>query len=1349
MKNRMSTRQQSWLEKVRRQLICRIAEPRRSADRRKPRALSGAGFRGEMLEARTVLSGGPFDVQAVIGVYNQGLAQVQQIDSVTASINSAFGTDLPLIQETIAQVLDAADDIVGAFSQAAPTTGIADFAALGTWLTEHGFTVQYAGANADAQGDLLRINWHAALDNSPNQFSSGGSAGFDYLSNNAGGNLTGSLTTNFGSAAIDATFGIDVVNDTPTFFVREGGGLTFSGLSAQGTLAGNIGIGFLLNVNATGTFNASAQGSLTFKDSDADGKLRVADFSAGQFAQAFDSTLTGSVTLAGSFTSDLPILGDLTWGVELAATIAGSGVSFGSPSLTLPSIDLANWVQSAANSTNGSFNLFGGSDGLLSSGSFLSGNGLGAIGASSLSDLLGIPTDLFSGLGLNLTSFDISPATILDLIQGKRVDILELSTQGGDHTGDSKDFLLAAFPFAIGPIPFSVNLSATLGYDVGYEYFAGIGVDTMGVYIDPMTHFRAWGGAFAGVKGDLALAGLFDLASIEGGLGLQINAGVGLKDPDPSDGRIYLDEIVRTIDDQGNSVSYDLAESLARVMYVALGGEAYGYAKAGISLPWPLPDITLFDTHWTIGQFGTNLGTESRSAQTPSSTQKERLRGLPVETDIPAQYATQSGNVLTLHGDLTSNRNYVDVKNVAGGIQVAWSSVGKSVYSGITEINYTGNDQADWFNVEDGVSIQVSANGAGGNDYFQGGMLSNTIHGGLGDDQLFGGSASDSLYGDDGNDLLRAGAGNDTLDGGAGSDDLHGDDGIDSLLGGDGDDALDGGIGGDILLGQAGKDFMSGGQGDDSLEGGSGENYLFGNDGQDTLVGGNENDTLLGGDGSDTLQGGDGNDLLMGDDIVTGATGSTDSGFSIHSGNDLLEGQAGNDTLYGGEGNDTLYGDQSDDGGNDVLYGDAGDDVLYGGSNNGNSESGEGADTLFGGDGNDSLDGERGPDLLNGQKGTDTVQGGYGDDLLLLDLDGINSSTNDVLDGGIDQDTLAVEGSFNVTYLQDTNNPNQSVLNVPSINDNVDDVIGLSQIDADHFQATRYASIGGAVTDSMTFFLDHSINGNIERLGLYGLGGNDYLYADPGVGKNLVIDGGAGNDTLVGAAGRDSIVGGDGDDSLMGATNDDVLNGGAGLDTLLGEAGSDVLYGDSGDDVLSGGDGRDVSYGGAGNDSIDAGAGIFGDLMYGGADNDTIQGGAGLDVIRGEAGDDALYGDALTDNIDGGAGNDTIEGGSGRDFLFGGDGQDVIYAYTQDLIDPSLPGELDWLELYQQPLSSRTRTRSAWRSSISPLGASVGSLGANRVLRQSRSICSGYRDIRQRPIGGTIAPATGNCAASQ
>jgi hypothetical protein len=71
--------------------------------------------------------------------------------------------------------------------------------------------------------------------------------------------------------------------------------------------------------------------------------------------------------------------------------------------------------------------------------------------------------------------------------------------------------------------------------------------------------------------------------------------------------------------------------------------------------------------------------------------------------------------------------------------------------------------------------------------------------------------------------------------------------------------------------------------------------------------------------------------------------------------------------------------------------------------------------------------------------------------------------------------------------------------------------------------------------------------------------GNDQFNIAASIGLPLLIDGGAGDDTLKGAGGADIILGGLGNDRLMGGAGRDLLIGGSGADRILGDQADDIL----------------------------------------------------------------------------------------------------------------------------------------------------------------------------------------------
>ncbi|MCB9729957.1 MAG: calcium-binding protein [Deltaproteobacteria bacterium] len=240
------------------------------------------------------------------------------------------------------------------------------------------------------------------------------------------------------------------------------------------------------------------------------------------------------------------------------------------------------------------------------------------------------------------------------------------------------------------------------------------------------------------------------------------------------------------------------------------------------------------------------------------------------------------------------------------------------------------------------------------------------------------------------------------------------------------------------------------------------------------------------------------------------------------------------------------------------------------------------------------------------------------------------------------------------------------------------------------------------------------------------------------VTDDLVINGGAGNDTLTGGDGDDTISGGDGDDTFKAAAvadGADTLAGGAGTDTadysartgdltvtldgvandglasetdnvgtdvenITGGAGDDTLTGSNignkilggdGDDTLSGGTGNgdctldvDVLEGGAGDDIFNQGsAADCGDSMVGGAGTDTANYGSRtndltIDIDNSSDDGEAAEGDNVKTDVEkvvGGAGDDVITGSSGADILDGGAGDDTLSGAAGD--DTFLEGAAD------------------------------------------------------------------------
>lgn len=516
------------------------------------------------------------------------------------------------------------------------------------------------------------------------------------------------------------------------------------------------------------------------------------------------------------------------------------------------------------------------------------------------------------------------------------------------------------------------------------------------------------------------------------------------------------------------------------------------------------------------------------------------------------------------------------------------------------------------------------------------------------------------------------------------------DDGADAA---DGDDRVSGGGDGDWLFGGGGNDDLNGGGGEDYLDGGAGNDALYGDASPDVLRGGDGNDELHGGDGADLLYGDADRDQLYGDATDTnpdaqhlqqlwGGAGddylyawSAASDATTWRG-DVLRGGDGRDFLYGGMRSDQLYGDA----GSDVLIGDAvsqnvlrsdaaqrtigGNDQLFGGA---------GEDVLQGGGGNDVLRGGGDADRLEGQGGSDSLFGERGSDVLVVDLDaGYGAADLDSLDGHGDAsspddgvDTLLVAGTEQSEQLT------AAELAGPG---------GIRRLVVQRRAPTASASERGALQASATIEwrtggldiaprldqVQFSAGGGNDRVDLAGAGElagaplalDLTSMASQRLGWVVLMEGGAGNDTLIGSAMRDYLDGGAGSDTLMGMGGDDQIWGDA--DRLGTAADNDRLFGGGGNDDLYAGPGKADLFAWSIDPSDAQGQwrGVWTDaqgrpqLMSLTPTADELQAieSTGLNRMIGGGGDARLYG---------GTGLDALIGGSASNSYFNRDGNAI------------------------------------------------------------------------------------------
>ncbi len=177
--------------------------------------------------------------------------------------------------------------------------------------------------------------------------------------------------------------------------------------------------------------------------------------------------------------------------------------------------------------------------------------------------------------------------------------------------------------------------------------------------------------------------------------------------------------------------------------------------------------------------------------------------------------------------------------------------------------------------------------------------------------------------------------------------------------------------------------------------------------------------------------------------------------------------------------------------------------------------------------------------------------------------------------------------------------------------------------------------------------------------------GGDFIYNN--YGSNILINSGAGADTIDNSGASATITTGNGDDSV--ATRDYGQNvkvsTGAGNDSIYNEASyASINSGTSADYITNLGHSSIID-GGAGADSISNVSDLLDVSISGGTGNDYIDNAAVGAIINGDAGKDYIYNSGASVTINAGTGHDTIElnlaiGSDNRIEYNSGDGDDVV-----------------------------------------------------------------------------------------
>jgi Ca2+-binding RTX toxin-like protein len=492
------------------------------------------------------------------------------------------------------------------------------------------------------------------------------------------------------------------------------------------------------------------------------------------------------------------------------------------------------------------------------------------------------------------------------------------------------------------------------------------------------------------------------------------------------------------------------------------------------------------------------------------------------DTTLAAQSVTgvfsPSSGVLTVTGDNSNNAITIG-RDAAGTILVNNGAV--HVRGGTPTVLNTSVMQVFGQGGDDVITLN-EANGMLPSALLFGGAGNDTLTGGSSADQLFGQSGNDTLLGKGGDDLLFGGDGSDTLTGGGGNDQMFGEGGNDRMIWnpGDGSDLVEGGTGIDTLEvngGNGAETFTVTANGTRvrfdrtvpapfSIDVGTTESMVVNaNGGDDTIVAGNGLSTLIqltidGGDGNDTITGGDGADTLLGG-----------------TGNDVITGGRGSDTARLGDGNDTFVWNPGD--GSDIVEGEAGSDTLqFNGANIGENiaVSASGTRALLTRDiGAVTMN-------LHGMETLNVAALGGSDHIVVNDLTGTGVSQVNI--------DLGLQGAGDAAA------------------DTIDVHAGNGP------ETIQLQGSAGVVTVTGTPAAVTLANlESADTLTVSGHDGNDVISAAGlATDMHLVLDGGAGDDTVTGGRGNDVARLGDGNDSF-------VWNPGDGSDAVDGQAGNDTL----------------------------------------------------------------------------------------------------------------------------------------------------------------------------------------------
>ncbi|MDO9103744.1 MAG: calcium-binding protein [Methylovulum sp.] len=515
-------------------------------------------------------------------------------------------------------------------------------------------------------------------------------------------------------------------------------------------------------------------------------------------------------------------------------------------------------------------------------------------------------------------------------------------------------------------------------------------------------------------------------------------------------------------------------------------------------------------------------------------------------------------------------------------------------------------------------------------------------------------NGEDTITGSNGFDILVAGSGNNTINGGTDEDVIDyrletGNSSVNLALGTATISAQGSNLAHTDKLSNL--EHIWAGSGNDTLIGNSGSNWLGGNAGNDKIYGGAGHDYINGGTGVNRLNGGAGVDALRFFDLVV-----SDTGVAVNA--NLTTGAV---TVAGVNAGTAINFE--------TVFGSKGNDVLTGNTQRNELVGGLGADTMDGGAGNDTYRVDNVLDVVtdSGNSSNDTVF-----------TDGV---TNYTLGAGIENLTLSWSfGGLILSNYRDiygataTSYAGTLTLTGNALNNTLTLSSGYYHFPqpAPVASAKAVVSTGHSVGDSTATIIrtdatEINIGGAI-------IGIDQPVFNTPN-GSITILEPVTNINGFLGklAYGTAMLNGGAGDDTLIGSDGNDLLNGGSGNDSMRGGAGDDTYIVDSINDVVT--ETEAASNQAASNKdtvisaislntlwdkiedaslmsvstALNLDGNSLGNSLTGNHFNNTLKGNDGDDILNGGAGNDLLNGGTGSDILRGGAGNDTLDGGEGFD----------------------------------------------------------------------------------------------------